>query len=44
MKRIVRFIREAPDRHPYIPLALSIIALIASIAMPILRRFLEGMT
>lgn len=32
------------DRHPDLPLHLSIIALIVSIVVPILRKFLEGMT
>ncbi len=32
------------ERHPDLPFWLSIIALAASIAMPILRKVLEGMT
>ena len=32
------------ERHPNLPLWLAIMALIASIAMPILRIFLEGTT
>lgn len=35
-------IEDAPYKHPYFPLAISIIALIASIAMPLLRTFLAG--
>lgn len=31
------------ERYPNFPLCLSIFALIASIIMPILRKFLEGM-
>lgn len=35
-------IENAPYKHPYFPLGISIIALIASIAMPLLRTFLAG--
>lgn len=31
------------ERHPDMPYWISLIALIASIVLPILRRFLEGM-
>ncbi len=43
-RRIGNYFWEFPENHPDLPLAISIIALIASIAMPLLRRFLEGMT
>lgn len=31
------------ERHPNMPLVIALIALIASIIMPLLRQFLEGM-
>lgn len=40
ISKILKEIDDAPYKHPYFPLAISIIALIASIAMPLLRIFL----
>lgn len=40
MDKFKEWFFEFPERHPYLPLGLSIVALIASIAMPLLRRFL----
>lgn len=42
ISKILEEIDDAPYKHPYFPLAISIIALITSIAMPLLRTFLEG--
>lgn len=42
MKKIWKWLQELPDRHPDLPMWLSIIALICSIAMPLLRKALEG--
>lgn len=40
MNKFKKWLSEFPERHPYIPLGLSIAALVASITMPILRKFL----
>ena len=37
ISKLAEIIEDAPYDHPYFPLVLSIIALIASIAMPLLR-------
>ena len=42
-EKIKSILEDFPEKHPYLPLGLSIAAVIASIGMPILRRFLEGM-
>lgn len=41
--RFTRWLEDFPERHPDLPMWISLIALIASIAMPLLRKFLEGM-
>lgn len=43
LKKIKDDLSDFPRKHPYLPLGLAITALAASICMPILRRFLEGM-
>ena len=40
MKKIKKWWDECPNRHPDFPLVISVIALVSSIAMPILRKFL----
>ena len=40
MEKFKEWLYDFPERHPYLPLGLSIVALITSIAMPILRKFL----
>lgn len=40
IKKIKSWLYDFPERHPYLPLGMSIVALIASIGMPILRKFL----
>lgn len=42
-KKIKSILEDFPEKHPYLPIGLSLTAMIASIGMPILRRFLEGM-
>lgn len=42
-EKIKGILKDFPRKHPYLPLGLAITALAASICMPILRRFLEGM-
>lgn len=40
MDKFKEWLFDFPERHPYLPLGMSIAALVISIAMPILRRFL----
>lgn len=42
--KISKLLKEFPEKHPDLPLYISIIALAISIALPMLRRFLEQMT
>lgn len=43
-KKLLQMWEDFPQKHPDLPLWLSIAALIASIAMPLLREFLAGTT
>ena len=38
--KILKWLSDVPNNHPYLPLGLSIAALIGSIGVPILRIFL----
>lgn len=40
MKKFKKWWDEFSKRHPDFPLVISVIALVSSIAMPILRKFL----
>ena len=40
MEHLKEWLIEFSEKHPYFPFGISIVALIASIAMPLLRRFL----
>lgn len=42
--KISKILKEFPNKHPDLPLYISVIALVISIILPIIRRFLEQMT